>query len=52
MLDEGYSLDEAKLIYKKYMRTFHPDLNHDISDDYAQRINHAFEVIKEKFEKE
>ena len=47
MLDTGYTDDDVKSHYRMMMKSFHPDRN-DIDDSYAQKINHAYEVLKKE----
>ncbi len=50
MLDAGYTDDDVKRHYRVMMKSFHPDRNSGIDDSYAQKINHAYEVLKKEFQ--
>lgn len=46
MLEEGYTLEELKKQRNRLMKTFHPDEDDAEITKYAQKINHAFEILK------
>ena len=41
------TLDELKSLRNKLIRTFHPDAGGETDSKYAQKINAAFETIKQ-----
>ena len=45
MLDEGYTNEEVKSIYRLLMKTFHPDEGYK-NTKYAQKINRAYNILK------
>ncbi|MDE6671524.1 MAG: J domain-containing protein [Ruminococcus sp.] len=48
MLDTGYTADDVKSHYRIMMKSFHPDRNSEIDDSYAQKINNAYEILKQR----
>jgi len=50
MLNDGYTADDVKRNYRMLIKTFHPDRNSEIDDSYAQKINHAYEILKKEFQ--
>ena len=47
MLEDGFTQTELKRRYKMMMRVFHPDKS-GLDDDVAQKINKAYEVLKDE----
>lgn len=48
MLEEGYTLDELKKQRNRLMKSFHPDEDDTETVRYAQKINWAYEVLKNR----
>lgn len=48
MLEEGYTLDELKKQRNRLMKSFYPDEDDTETVRYAQKINWAYEVLKNR----
>jgi len=44
MVSDGYSVEEIKKIRNRLIKSFHPDGN-DVGDEYAKKINNAYDVL-------
>ncbi len=54
LVDDSYDMDEIKKQRNKLIKAFHPDTMYDDEDAayYAQKINDAYGILKEKLRKE
>ena len=48
MLEEGYTMDELKKQRNRLMKSFHPDEDDAETVRYAQKINCAYEILKNR----
>lgn len=47
-LSDNCTPEEIKTQYRKLLHIFHPDINPDVDNSYAQKLNEAYKILKPK----